>query len=351
MSTFNRNSVQFISIAILSILFQGSLRTEAIVQEFHEFTDKKLKILGAFGSSGLDIKNTPAPSTVVCCGANEEVAGGCTNQCQVDNMSCINYGKPMVCPLYCLSGFHPCVCIEGHCRDACGRCIPLCLRNAKCTNSTVTECNEPNQVLVGCLNEEKRRTCENYFRGKNLTAEVGESCEPSICDCAAGFWMNFFGECVREHECGLYSSGVSHNPPCPQNAERVGHKSNEPLKSAGISTRYRYGVEYNSNCACKKDYLRSHCKSGRCVREEDCDRPCLCTDPCVNFQHEIYTVSNDCNMKTCRNKYIYTFAACEKTGVWRCECMNGYRRNSTNVCIPEEECEPPEFYFHQNDET
>lgn len=306
----------------------------------------------------MDITNTSAPSTVVCCGAHEVVASGCINECDIENMSCANFGKPRPCPFYCEVGFHPCVCEGNYCRNSCGRCVKSTQRNAECTNATVTMCNKPNQVLVGCLNEYKHRTCENYFAGKNLTAEKGELCEPSVCDCAPGFWLNFFGECVRGHECGCYRSKDSTTDhPCPQNEELVGRDCGETFKYAkegkcsGVSTRYRYGPDYNSNCVCKKNRVRSNCKSHRCILAEDCDRPCVCTDPCANIDNEIYTIFNDCNKRTCYNKYIYTFAPCDETGVWGCDCTIGYRRNSSDQCVPEEDCEPLEFYLQQNDAT
>lgn len=96
----------------------------------------------------------------------------------------------------------------------------------------LTECNGSNEVLVGCLNPDKRQTCENFKRRKDLTPTKIELCESQRSDCAPGYWRNCRGRCVRACEC--YDRCETHtSDPCPQpSEERFGFRCNGKSKYA-----------------------------------------------------------------------------------------------------------------------
>lgn len=149
-------------------------------------------------------------------------------------------------------------------------------------------------------------------------AEEGESCEPSVCDCAPGFWLNVFAECVGGNQCGLDRSGGSiTNGPFPQNEERVSSGCDETFnyaeagKCSGVSTRYRYGADYNHNCVCKEIFSCEAVANRIIVYWRK--------TAIVRAFAPIRAEMVDCNKRSCYNKYpiyIYTFAPCEEAGLW-----------------------------------
>lgn len=290
-----------------------------------------------------------AKAKTICCGAHEEPFTGCSNPCLMRRYECEYYNKSLVCPLYCRENTFPtCVCKYGYYWNKCRRCVRPHKCKAKCTMETVTQCKGPNEVYVGCLSPKKHRRCSN--RGRDLTAKYGELCETQMCDCEPPYWRNRCGKCVLACECHKHCETHS-NDPCPQpSEERVGCGCNgkskyaKQRKCSGCITRYRRNRRNKHKCICKNGFVQSNCNSKRCILEEKCSAPCLCNNPCAGRKHEVYTVVNSCNIRTCENKDRRYLVACSLKGTLACDCGIGYWRNATDdtgVCVPPEQCPTP----------
>lgn len=108
-------------------------------------------------------------------------------------------------------------------------------------------------------------------------------------------------------------------------------------------TLFSGSEKYQRNkCDCRAGYARNHC--GACVLEAECDKmnPCKCTNPCQK-KHEIFRCLNVCRKRSCN--YFHWLAKGLPECTYECDCVEGYRRNtSTGECVPEENC-PPEQKF------
>lgn len=310
-------------------------------------------------------KEPPKPK-VVCCRAHEEPAKGCLNDCFLLQYDCTSIGrKDFVCPLYCDPNIDPCVCKKGYLRNGCGKCVPKCQCKANCTMDRVVECG-PKQILVGCLDREKDRTCANRYKlrsGANwyedLQPKNGELCEPQECVCIPPYLRNACGECVLPCEC-CKRCKTSSKDRCPQpNQERVGYyhhhhhhhrdrcgcngKSKYAIQRtcSGHTKRYRRNHSNKNKCICKENYVQSSCKSKKCILKEDCGRPCRCTNPCTK-KHQMLAVVNGCNKRTCENSRIRYIRACDKVGKWECDCCPPFYLNENTLeCVLLKDCPEP----------
>lgn len=319
-------SIHFaISLACAVIL--GIKRESQMLSAFSSFNMRNLifiAILFCFYEA-----QARSPIKFLCCQANE-VADYYYNGCPPQ--SCSTIVNIYHCPLKRLQSQPTCICASGHCRDACGFCIPNEQRNKTCTKLQQVFCRE-NERLVGCLADDKHRTCENI--GRDLTQGPNELCRPLMCDCISGRWRNRDGDCVEERDCSKKSK-KNPDAACPQiNQRRITKEDKKTIKvprCSGKSKKYD-PREYRNHCICAEGTFYS--KGKRCVEQSQCNDPSLCMNPCQK-PHQTYTCVNEFNKRTCYNKFVLR-KPLDPGCVMGCDCVEGYR-SENGVCIREAKC-------------
>lgn len=271
----------------------------------------------------------------MCCGANE-APRTCGNTCSKRNCS----SKNLQCKFLCETQEETCDCIDGYRRNDCGKCVKEDECNRSCKHSKTPKCFGPNETPDGCFDSDTELTCSNLDQRSERMPSKG-LCILGKCHCADGFVRNKCGECVDvkdcDRECGkkevelTQCSGPNESP-----VECYKQSSAKQCSTAGTSTPYFKSEKCEKGkCDCIEGYLRN--KNGVCVPEEDCnlDIPEKCSNPCTK-NNEIYRCLNGCLKRTCEN--IGIKALCLDQCIGGCDCVEGYRRDDGDECIPEKEC-------------
>ncbi|XP_063800004.1 epidermal growth factor-like protein [Pseudophryne corroboree] len=179
-------------------------------------------------------------------------------------------------------------------------------------------------------------TCENRDKGIVCTQECRL---PGKCQCMQGYVRNSEGTCVDPKQC----------PPkqtCPgANEEYKECPSNCPLtcenwdKEIACTLQCRYPGE----CQCKEGYVRN--SEGTCVDPKQCPPKRTCT----GANEEYRDCPSNCPL-TCENwdKGIGCSKECRLPG--KCQCKEGYVRNSRGACVHHKECPPKKSCRDANEE-
>ncbi|XP_075970402.1 uncharacterized protein LOC142972888 isoform X3 [Anticarsia gemmatalis] len=250
-----------------------------------------------------------------CTKANEyydECAQTCPPQ------TCESIGKTYNCPIQPLVCRGACRCIEGYYRNQTGDCIP----QKDCPPS----CGM-NEEYNTCANGGCRRwNCSQYI----LCIDPLE-CKGG-CICIEGYSRTKNGTCIPENQCpGQCTQPYEYYDECPptcppQTCDSIIGKKiyNCPIQPAVCK----------GACRCEKGYYRN--KIGNCISEEDCKK---CTGP-----NEFFSCGGACdNVCATLNKQNQT--NCPIINIKcnpMCYCEEGYARDSNNICIPIDQCPPPQ---------
>ncbi|KAG7309637.1 hypothetical protein JYU34_004115 [Plutella xylostella] len=242
------------------------------------------------------------------CGINE-VPDNCYNPCYEKN--CANRLKPSrLCPLYCMTD--GCSCREGFYRDDNRNCVPLqeCTPPKCGTNEVYTNCGSACEI--NCTNiDNPPQAC---------TLQCVEKCE-----CLQGFIRNSDGNCVKKEECSSVQCGPNEESNGCYNScleKSCASRLNPP----DVCPLY---CEYGK-CSCTDGYYRDD--------NGDCVQPFDCTPPRCGL-NEVYTNCGSSCEVTCANVNNPP-KVCTLQCVERCQCAEGFIRNSDGNCVRREECLP-----------
>ncbi|RVE54612.1 hypothetical protein evm_000733 [Chilo suppressalis] len=239
------------------------------------------------------------------CTRPNEVWSACPTECPVDYCENVN-DPPSVCYTLVLNCQPSCICADGYYRNSSGICIPAkdCEGFNPCLSKCSPTCAVPNPPNCGCLSQFK--CCKD---GYILTERNGT--------------------CVKIEDCP--------NTSCGKNEKYVVN-SNECRKTCANNEGYKPGdvCKPITGCICKPGYVRTNDGgTGPCIPENECPILPVCG------KNEVPTKSRIiCPPQSCES--IYTTYLCDDVKPEPgCDCINGYLRNTTGVCIPNEECPPP----------
>ncbi|XP_063827347.1 zonadhesin-like isoform X4 [Ostrinia nubilalis] len=231
----------------------------------------------------------------------------CASWCQP---TCSRPVPGEICPAACLP--RGCVCKEGYILAADSKCIavedcpPGCNGDA---NATVTTCT------TGCP-----ATCTPNDR---VCPAV---CGPIGCACLPGYVLSDEGKCILKEDCPA--------PTCNENEYYV-EDSNACDKTCANRKVFDImgACKPYSRCMCAGDLMRlNDDATGPCVTEDQCPPSLECGLNEVASKDKIV-----CPPQTCESIYA-SFYCPPRDPEPGCNCINGYLRNRSNICIPSEQC-------------
>ncbi|GAB0086436.1 hypothetical protein DMENIID0001_004980 [Sergentomyia squamirostris] len=252
------------------------------------------------------------------------------------------YGNPDTCKDLPLTP--GCYCAHGYIRDSQDNCIldsscPCTDPNAeyKLGKQCESQCDEPTdcpeqdcyracfcksgfKIIDGICQLETGCTCENENEEYQISNTCLETCDGNPdscagipteggCYCSPGYRRDSDGVCVPDNQC--YCSDP--------NAEFKQGKLCEDKCSP------------SSDCSNLMCYKACYCKDGFKYIKGKCQPYTLCT--CKN-ENEEYQVSNEC-LDACDGNPDSCAGIPTEGG---CYCSPGYRRDSSNVCVPDNQC-------------
>ncbi|CAG9122583.1 unnamed protein product [Plutella xylostella] len=185
---------------------------------------------------------------------------------------------------------------------------------------SVSQCPGINEEPTTCV------PCDEYCRYRLKKSDIACS---SVCNagcrCVDGFYRLDSGECVPVDQCSP-----------PQCYENEYHDTCGPYCEESCATMNNTCQVCLSGCVegcfCQPGFIRDR-YGLNCVTPDQCPQP-----ECDRFEH-FETCPNICPLETCRAKLeraeCSSLQCCEP----QCRCDEGYLRNDSGECIPEEYCE------------
>lgn len=287
-------------------------------------------------SCGSGSGSLPHQETLVCCSQNE-APRDCVNICT--KRHCSTKDNPPQCKI-AYPAEKICDCIDGFWCDLCGICVPENQCNKTCEYEQQPNCAF-NETFEGCFIPERERTCKNY-QIKLPPQSPGELCVINTCHCKDNFVLNENGDCVHFTDSDKKFK-KSNSIICRGPYEEV-VKVYRESQARNCTKRWFTECEIQNErvkpyrCDCIKGFLRN--SGGKCVRKENCKIKYSrrCTDPCPRNKYEIASCLNMCNEHTC--KYWERISLCLRDCIIGCNCIEGYRKDDSGQCRPEEYCLP-----------
>nr|WDD44671.1 zonadhesin 3 [Ephestia kuehniella] len=224
-----------------------------------------------------------------------------------------------------------CDCIDGFLRNDAGVCIP----KEKCPKKPIHLKCGPNEIATFDRIVCPPQTCEGVY----TLATCGERYPEPGCDCIENYLRNASGICIPSEECPpppiLPKCGYNEMPTtdravCP------------PQVCESIYTSYTCELRPpEPGCVCIDNHLRN--ASGICIPSQECPSPpYVPVQPICSENEEATDNKITCPPQTCESKY--TMYSCLLTYPEPgCNCVAGYLRNSSGVCIPSEDCPAPVY--------
>ncbi|CAL1266709.1 unnamed protein product [Larinioides sclopetarius] len=291
-------------------------------------------IMGCFCKEGLVMNKNgecvPPEKCPITCPFNQkyyECMPDCQNRCN----------PPDACAAVCKSG---CFCREGLVMREDGKCVRKNLCKGK--NPGKPRC-KPDQEYYECF-----QRCRNSCATRNGVCPA--VCE-SGCFCKKGLLLDSEGNCVEPEECDDISNsaedGSDENPDSDENSE----PDNEPGDEGKCSGVNEEIVSCAKPKTCNTCLIRGNCKLKRCEKGCDCksgyyrDDSGVCipqdqcpgaTSPseCTGENEEMVSCAKPKWCNTCGIRGNCKLKQCEAG----CDCKQGYYRDDSGVCIPEDQC-------------
>ncbi|XP_050562712.1 zonadhesin-like isoform X4 [Spodoptera frugiperda] len=224
-----------------------------------------------------------------------------------------------------------CVCMDGFYRNKDDVCVPesecppiACKGDA---NATYSECPSPCQA-----------TCDEPDTGDACITV----CDDPGCVCNDDFILSEpGGVCISPYDC------PGGSPKCGENETYVSCKvsgcpSDYCPKDDSLGTVICDPIfPCPGGCVCKRGYIRLSEEDDRCVLSSECP-PVECT----RENEEWNTDPPSCSADRCEYKDVPCDFPIPLPP--KCTCIEGYFRNSSDVCVPESECPKPACNGDQN---
>ncbi|XP_062525102.1 multiple epidermal growth factor-like domains protein 6 isoform X2 [Bombyx mori] len=208
-----------------------------------------------------------------------------------------------------------CNCLSGYLRNSSGICIP----SEECFQAE--NCSLPSECIPTCA-----------IPNPNCSYVQEVSFKREACYCKPGFILSEVnGECIKIENCPKQQCGVNGtysdcgfrcpNQYCPED-------------DSLLQIACKPGRPCPPGCVCKDNYKRkSREEDDVCVLASDCP-PVNCTRP-----NEVWNPCSQCLAERCEdanttNCYDPPGSNCDP----RCVCVDGYKRNKDDVCVPEKAC-------------
>ncbi|XP_054163113.1 zonadhesin-like [Oppia nitens] len=266
------------------------------------------------------------------CKLDEEMTE-CGNRC-LEALE--NKEQQWVCPLdLCEFG---CFCKNGLYRNKKGKCVPHI-------------CPEEEHV---CKSGEKWSQCDSRCREMCVNREQSYVCDLNRCDvgcfCEEGLYRDDEGFCVPAHACEATTD-------CPPAAKPICPNSEVYRECANRCPEYCVNSEdpnvcppneCESGCFCKRGTFRND--RGVCVPQSQCFKSVLTPKPqLICGRNEIYKSCAVRCVEYCpgqlpENEKCSGSASCE----FGCFCDKGFKRNSEDECVPENQCQKPTESDHNS---
>ncbi|KAL0832214.1 hypothetical protein ABMA28_001665 [Loxostege sticticalis] len=217
-----------------------------------------------------------------------------------------------ICPAACFP--RGCVCKPGFILESrTGQCISP----DDCPKDSTPVCGD-NEVATKDRKICPPQTCPSLYIKFSCLKQDPEA----GCDCVEGYLRNSSGICIPKEKC------PPHKQVCPPQTCESLHRAYACIPG---------DRDPIAGCNCIDGYFRN--ASGVCVPADQCPPP-PSTECGLNEEYSSEKII--CPPQTCES--IYTSYSCQQPPPPReagCNCINGYLRNRSNICVPSEECPPP----------
>ncbi|KAG8183312.1 hypothetical protein JTE90_002804 [Oedothorax gibbosus] len=255
------------------------------------------------------------PPKEICLIEGEEYTD-CGSACP---LTCSNKDDPPPCTKQCVPG---CFCKPGLVRNEEGRCV----EPTKCPPTNVCPKNEEySDCVIPC------NTCKIKGQCEFLVCNEG-------CDCIYGYYRDASGKCIKESQCPVA-------PTLPPYQECGADEQYYDCIPSCQNTCFVYTSEFpiackmpcKAGCFCKEGLYQTD--DGKCVPPNKCPRPTK--QPGLCGINEIFLTCGTACPATCANRKE-TNRVCTLQCVEGCFCKKGYVRNDLGLCVKPSECPPEE---------
>ncbi|GMR58931.1 hypothetical protein PMAYCL1PPCAC_29126, partial [Pristionchus mayeri] len=226
--------------------------------------------------------------------------------------------------------------------------VTLCMEGSVCVEEGgVARCIFPPGGNNCTLPFEEWRECASCEPSCEIRTTVcNKMCQPSRCMCRRGFFRSTEGKCVTENDCD--AAAIT---PTPLSCYRANEEYRECSSACEPNCREKdqgkmcIAMCKPPSCQCKDGFYRA--ENGECVPPHQCTvrrgeergvgwaSQASSTPPC-KANEQFLTCSSMCEPQCGQYQPIPCIVMC---GSPKCQCRNGFYRNSNGDCVTRKVCE------------